>query len=66
MMNRWQTMNNTFWDDMVKVWCRVADMGALKEIIAKAEKHGAEDIKKKSGYSNNPLDDDEDDDDDFY
>ena len=59
-------MNNTFWDDMVKIWCRVTDIGEISEIIAKAEKHGEKDLKIKSGYSNNPLDDDEDDDDDFY
>lgn len=57
-------MNSTFWDDMVRLWCRAIDTKAFKAIAVKAEQHGNEDLKKKSSYSFNLLDD-EDDDDDF-
>ena len=55
-------MNKSFWDEMVKVWCKAAHQEDLSPIRLMASQHAAKDKAHTSGYSVNPLDDDEEED----
>ena len=54
-------MNKNFWDNMVKIWCKVATVSDLESVARIANEHASKDRMIKSGYSLNPLDDEEDD-----
>ena len=53
-------MNKDFWDNMLKVWCKVATPGELESIAKIATNQALKERTIKSGYSLNPLDDEED------
>lgn len=56
-------MNKSFWDEMVKAWCKVAATIDTEIIDKIVEAHSKSDVKSQSGYSLNPLDDEDDEDD---
>lgn len=56
-------MNKEFWDGMALLWCKVFSSAELDKIAEMAKQHAKESLKKKAGYSVNPLDDDDEEDD---
>lgn len=56
-------MNNNFWKEMVKTWCKFAHQLNTDSIHKLAAEHAAKDISHTAGYSVNPLDDDDDEED---